>query len=119
RRPAAADRLRASLPRVRRGRIDGGARVRLVVAVIEAIAVLTQTLAFVALAPRLTGFIRWMQARLQGRRGARVWQPYVELRKLFAKERVVSTTQSWVFRAAPFVVFGPTVVVDSQVALVS
>ena len=49
---------------------------------IESIAVLTQTLAFVALAPGLTGFIRWMKARLQGRRGAPVvgalviaWRP--------------------------------------------
>jgi formate hydrogenlyase subunit 4 len=85
---------------------------------IEAIAVLTQTLAFVALAPGLTGFIRWMKARLQGRRGAPVWQPYVELRKLFAKERVVSKTASWVFRAAPFVVFGTSVAVASLVPLV-
>ena len=85
---------------------------------IEAIAVLTQTLAFVALAPGLTGFIRWMKARLQGRRGAPVWQPYVELRKLFAKERVVSNTASWVFRAAPFVVFGTSVAVASLVPLV-
>ena len=85
---------------------------------IEAIAVLTQTLAFVALAPGLTGFIRWMKARLQGRRGAPVWQPYVELRKLFAKERVVSNTASWVFRAAPFVLFGTSVAVASLVPLV-
>src|SRR5207249_8915318 len=116
--PAAADRFGASLPRIRRCRVDGGARVRLVVAMIEAIAVLAQTLAFVALAPALAGFIRWMKARLQGRQGAPVWQPYADLRKLFAKERVVSKTASWIFRAAPFVVFGTSVAVASLVPLV-
>jgi formate hydrogenlyase subunit 4 len=34
-----------------------------------------------------------------------VWQPYLELRKLFAKEVVLSTNTSWLFRLAPYVVF--------------
>jgi formate hydrogenlyase subunit 4 len=81
-------------------------------------AVLLQTLLAVALAPALTGFIRWLKARLQGRRGAPPWQPYFELRKLFAKEAVVSHTASWIFRATPFVVFGTSVAVASLVPLV-
>jgi len=84
----------------------------------EYVAVIAQTLLAVALAPGLTGFIRWLKARLQGRRGAPPWQPYFELRKLFAKELVVSRTASWVFRAAPLVVFATTVVVASLVPLV-
>ena len=68
-----------------------------------------QTVAAVFLAPALVGLIRWMKARLQNRRGAPPWQPYFELRKLFAKQVVVSTNASWVFRAAPFVVFASTV----------
>ena len=40
-----------------------------------------------------------------------MWQPYLELRKLFAKEVVVSSNASWLFRAAPFVVFASTVAV--------
>jgi formate hydrogenlyase subunit 4 len=63
------------------------------------------------LAPGLVGVIRWMKARLQNRRGAPPWQPYLELRKLFAKEVVVSNNASWLFRAAPFIVFGSTVAV--------
>jgi formate hydrogenlyase subunit 4 len=86
--------------------------------VIEYVAVAAQTLLAVALAPALTGFIRWLKARLQSRRGAPPWQPYFELRKLLAKELVVSRTASWVFRAAPFVVFGTSVVVASLVPLV-
>jgi len=85
---------------------------------IDVIGVLVQTLLFVALAPALVGFMRWMKARLQGRQGGPIWLPYAELRKLLAKERVVSHTASWVFRAAPFVVFGTSVAVASLVPLV-
>ena len=81
-------------------------------------ALVVQTLLAVALAPALTGLIRWLKARLQGRRGAPLWQPYFELRKLFAKEVVVSQTASWLFRFAPFVVFGTSVVVASLLPLV-
>jgi formate hydrogenlyase subunit 4 len=80
--------------------------------------VLAQTVLAVALAPGLVGFIRWLKARLQGRRGAAPWQPYFELRKLFGKEAVVSHTASWIFHATPFVVFGASVVVASLVPLV-
>jgi formate hydrogenlyase subunit 4 len=58
-----------------------------------------------ALAPGLVGLIRWMKARLQNRRGAPVWQPYFELRKLFGKEVVVSENASWIFRVTPYIVF--------------
>jgi formate hydrogenlyase subunit 4 len=85
---------------------------------IDAGAILVQTLVAVALAPGLVGFIRWLKARLQGRRGAPPWQPYFELRKLFGKEAVVSHTASWLFHATPFLVFGSAVVVASLVPLV-
>lgn len=84
----------------------------------ETILVITQTLLALVLAPGLVGFIRWMKARLQGRRGAPVRQPYAELRKLFAKERVISHTASWLFHAAPFIVFSTAVAVASLVPLV-
>lgn len=85
---------------------------------IEAAVVIAQTIIAVALAPGLVGLIRLMKARLQGRRGAPLWQPYAELRKLFAKERVVSHTASWLFHAAPFVVFGTSVAVAALVPLI-
>lgn len=69
---------------------------------------LGQALLCVALAPGLIGLIRWLKARMQNRRGAPVWQPYLELRKLLAKETVVSTNASWLFRLAPYVVFTST-----------
>ncbi len=75
--------------------------------------------AFAALiAPLLVGTIRWIKARLQNRRGAPPWQPYFELRKLFAKEVVVSPNASWIFRAAPYIVFVSTLAVTFVVPLV-
>jgi formate hydrogenlyase subunit 4 len=67
-----------------------------------------QGLMALLLAPGVVGLVRWLKARLQGRRGAPPWQPYRELRKLFAKEVVVSTNASWLFRLAPYVVFAST-----------
>ena len=84
----------------------------------ELSAVVAQTLLAVMLAPGRVGLIRWIKARLQSRRGAPPWQIYFELRKLFAKEIVISRTASWLFRAAPLIVFGTSVVVASLVPLV-
>lgn len=53
-------------------------------------------------APLLVGLVRRVKARLQGRRGAGLLQPYANLRKLLAKEAVVSETTSWIFRFTPY-----------------
>src|SRR5574337_242272 len=53
-------------------------------------------------APLLVGLVRRVKARLQGRRGAGVLQPYADLRKLLAKEAVVSETTSWICRFTPY-----------------
>jgi formate hydrogenlyase subunit 4 len=74
-----------------------------------------QTVLALLLAPGLVGLIRWMKARLQNRRGAPIWQPYLELGKLFRKEVVVSRSASWLFRAAPFVIFASTVATTALV----
>jgi len=54
-------------------------------------------------APLLVGVLRTLKARLVGRRGPAPWQPYRDLRKLFGKTPVVSTTTSWLFRVTPYV----------------
>lgn len=53
-------------------------------------------------APLLVGLVRRVKARLQGRRGAGLLQPYADLHKLLAKEAVVSETTSWIFRFTPY-----------------
>ncbi len=60
------------------------------------------------LAPLLTGFVRVVKARLLRRRGPPLLQPYRDLRRLFLKEAIVADTASWLFRAAPYVVFAAT-----------
>src|SRR3989441_10360752 len=72
-----------------------------------------------ALAPLLVGFIRWVKARLQNRRGAPAWQPYFELSKLFGKEVVMSNNASWLFRFAPYIVFASAVAVTFLVPLIA
>jgi formate hydrogenlyase subunit 4 len=61
-----------------------------------------------AISPLLVGLIRKVKARLQLRQGASVVQPYADLVKLFRKEPVISTTTSWIFTAAPSIVFSST-----------
>lgn len=69
-----------------------------------------QLLLLLALAPLVVGIIRRVKAHLQCRQGASVVQPYADLAKLFRKEPVISTTASWIFPAAPYVIFSSTVV---------
>jgi formate hydrogenlyase subunit 4 len=52
-------------------------------------------------APGISGVIAQVEARLQGRRGARVLQPYYDLAKLLRKEALAPEGASWVFLAAP------------------
>ena len=52
--------------------------------------------------PLLVGVIRKTKARLQGRRGASIFQPYADIRKLFLKEVVISENTSWIFRFTPY-----------------
>lgn len=78
-----------------------------------------QMLLALILAPGLVGLIRWFKARLQSRRGAPPWQPYYELRKLFGKEVVVSRNASWLFRAAPYLIFGSAVGVTLIIPLLA
>jgi formate hydrogenlyase subunit 4 len=66
---------------------------------------LSQTILLMLLAPLLSGCIRNWKAKLQNRRGARIWQPYSDLIKFFRKDMVISEHASWVFSFAPYVVF--------------
>lgn len=58
-----------------------------------------------ALAPLLTGFVRLVKARLLGRRGPSVLQPYRDLLRLLRKDVVLAHNASWLFRATPYMMF--------------
>jgi formate hydrogenlyase subunit 4 len=78
-------------------------------AMIEGLAVqFAQMVLVLLVAPLLTGVVRKVKARLQRRRGASVFQPYRDLRRLLGKEVVLAENASWLFRAAPYVIFAVT-----------
>jgi len=72
------------------------------------ILVIVQTIVLLAVSPFIVGLIRKVKARLQLRRGAGVFQPYLDLAKLFRKQPVVSSTTSWIFTATPYILFAST-----------
>ncbi len=72
-----------------------------------------------ALAPLVSGCIKNWKARLQNRRGPRVWQPYFDLVKFLRKDMVISEHASWIFRATPYVLFVSTLLAGLLVPLLS
>jgi len=69
-------------------------------------------------APLLLGVLRTLKARLAGRRGPRLLQPYADMRKLLGKHRVISSTASWVFRITPYVLAGSMLVATLLIPVV-
>jgi formate hydrogenlyase subunit 4 len=70
-----------------------------------------QPVLIVAGAPLLVGLMRQVRAKLEGRAGAGVGQPWRDLRKLFGKERINPRGTSEVFRVAPLLLVATTLVV--------
>lgn len=70
---------------------------------------LIQLIVILGLAPLTMGLVRLFKARLQGRRGANPFLPYFMLATLLRKQMVISTSTSWIFRLAPFMVLGSTI----------
>lgn len=67
-----------------------------------------QMLLVVLLAPLVTGLVRKIKARLLRRRGPPLIQPYRDLIRLLHKEVVLANNASWLFRAAPYLIFAAT-----------
>ncbi len=80
---------------------------------------IVQLVAVLALPPLVNGIIRKSKARLQNRVGPPLSQSYSDLFKLFRKEALVSATTSWIFRAAPYVVFTTTLLVATLMPMFS
>jgi formate hydrogenlyase subunit 4 len=78
-------------------------------AMILALAAQGVQMAFVlALAPLLIGFTRKVKARLLRRKGPPLLQPYRDLTRLMRKDVVLAENASWLFRAAPYLIFATT-----------
>lgn len=78
-----------------------------------------QPVLVVAGAPLLVGVMRQVRARLEGRAGAGVGQPWRDLRKLLRKERITPRGTSEVFRFAPLVLVATSLVVAAVVPFVT
>ena len=66
------------------------------------VAIVLQTLLLLALAPLISGCIKNWKAKLQNRRGPRVWQVYFDLLKFLRKDMVISEHAS---RLSPRVLY--------------
>jgi formate hydrogenlyase subunit 4 len=64
---------------------------------------LLQVLTIALAAPWVSGVIARIEARLQGRTGPRILQPYYDLAKLFRKEALAPEGATWFFLVAPVV----------------
>ncbi|MFL1461577.1 respiratory chain complex I subunit 1 family protein [Roseococcus sp. DSY-14] len=59
-------------------------------------------------APLLLGWVRWVKARLLGRRGPPIRQPWRDIRKLWRKQPVLAGHATVLTRAAPYLALAAT-----------
>jgi formate hydrogenlyase subunit 4 len=78
-----------------------------------------QILAVALGAPLLIGMMRQIRARLEGRRGAGIGQPWRDLRKLAGKERIRPDGTTIVFVAAPSVLAATALAIAAIVPIVT
>ncbi|WP_067792265.1 respiratory chain complex I subunit 1 family protein [Actinomadura formosensis] len=70
-------------------------------------------------APLLVGLMRQVRARAEGRAGAGILQPWRDLRKLLRKEPITPHGTGPLFRMAPLLLAGTTLVVAAMIPLVT
>jgi len=68
-----------------------------------------------AAAPLVVGLIRWLKARMAGRRGASPLQPFRDLARLCAKRPLLAENASVVSEVAPYLALAATVVAAALV----
>jgi formate hydrogenlyase subunit 4 len=72
----------------------------------QSVALNLAQLAFVlALSPFFAGILTRCKEIVQSKRGPSILQPYRDLRKLFGKDERIPEASTWIFRAAPYLVF--------------
>lgn len=78
-----------------------------------------QLILLLSISPLIGGIIKTLKARLQMRRGPGIFQPYRDLHKLLRKQMVIPETSSWIFTAAPIMVFATAVLVGLLVPMIT
>jgi len=72
---------------------------------------------FILIAPLVGGIINKIKAFTQKRKGAPIYQVYLDIIKLFTKDTVVSNQASWVFTATPYIVFASSAAASAFVPI--
>jgi formate hydrogenlyase subunit 4 len=83
------------------------------------VGVVLQLLVVVALSPVLTGMMRQTRARMEGRAGPGVGQPWRDLRKLMRKRPISPHGTTEVFRVAPLILVATCLVVAAVAPFVT
>jgi formate hydrogenlyase subunit 4 len=78
-----------------------------------------QTVLVAAAAPIVVGLMRAVRARMEGRAGGRVGQPWRDLRKLLRKQPISPADAGPLFRAAPPLLMGTSLLVAAAVPYLS
>ena len=86
---------------------------------IATLLVIVQVVVATAITPLLVGVMRQVRARMEGRYGAGVLQPYHDVRKLLAKEPLRAEGSSVILVAAPLVLLVSSLMVVALVPLVT
>jgi formate hydrogenlyase subunit 4 len=76
-----------------------------------------QLVLLLLVAPLLSGTIKTLKARLQMRRGPGLLQSYRDIFKLLRKGMVIPETASWIFSAAPCMVFATATLVGLMIPM--
>ena len=78
-----------------------------------------QIMIVLGISPAFVGWVRMLKSWSQGRTSAGLFQPYRDIRKLFAKKVVLAENASWIFRFTPYLVFGTTVLAGGIIPMLS
>jgi formate hydrogenlyase subunit 4 len=78
-----------------------------------------QVLLYLVGAPLLAGWVKRVKCHLQNRAAPSLFQPYRDLGKLLRKHTVLAENASWLFRTAPYVIFGATLLAAAVVPLIA
>ncbi len=70
-------------------------------------------------APAFVGWVKMVKCWSQGRTSPSLFQPYRDIRKLFAKDVVLADSASWIFRFTPYLVFGVSVLAGGIIPIIS
>lgn len=83
------------------------------------VATAAQVIVVAAGAPLLVGLMRQARARLAGRAGAGIGQPWRDLRKLLRRQPATPVGTGWPFRTAPLLLIGTSLVLAAVVPLLT